>query len=162
MGLIKDSNDKATGNYGIRIAVISLLLAAAMTTSGTSSAQPYTISGTVTLVGGMASVTEVTLYLSGDASGYISPNPDGTYSFTTLLEGVYAVTPSLANYIFQPLARSYDPLSAHQTHQDFVGTYVAPGVVPTATVYGLLAVTAVVGVVGLKLLRGRNEGHLRT
>jgi len=86
----------------------------------------YSISGTVNLVGGAASVTDVTLTLSGDASQTISPNADGTYSFSGLEEGDYTVTASLAGYDFEPPSRSYAPLNADQIDQDFTGTYVPP------------------------------------
>ena len=84
----------------------------------------YSISGTVSLVGTTADVTDVTLTLSGDASQAISPSGDGTYSLTDLEEGTYTVTPSLAGYTWEPLQRDYDPLNADMTDQDFVGTFV--------------------------------------
>jgi WD40 repeat protein len=84
----------------------------------------YTISGTVTLVGGTGAVTDVTLTLTGDESQTISPSGDGTYSITDLEEGTYNVTPSLAGYLFEPIQRDYDPLNADMTNQDYVGTAV--------------------------------------
>jgi len=86
----------------------------------------YTISGTIELIGGAGSVTDVTLTLSGDASRTISPNADGTYSFSGLEEGNYTVTASLAAYDFEPATRSYTPLNSDQVDQDFTGTYVPP------------------------------------
>ena len=83
--------------------------------------QTYSISGTVTLFGGTASVTDVLLELTGDASDSISPNEDGTYAFSDLQAGNYAVIPSLEGYTFQPINRPYAPLVADQTEQDFLG-----------------------------------------
>jgi len=83
----------------------------------------YGISGTVTLEGGTASVTQVTMLLSGNAIATINPEEDGTYAFGTLLEGDYTVTPSLAEYVFEPVNRDYEPLNSNQVDQDFVGTY---------------------------------------
>ena len=88
----------------------------------------FDISGTVALVGGPDSVTDVTLTLSGDATDTTSPAADGTYSFTNLEDGDYAVTPSLGLYDFDPVSRPYSPLDSDQTGQDFTGTYVPPPV----------------------------------
>ena len=106
--------------------------------AGTYVPPTYGVSGTVTLVGGTATVEDVTLTLSGDANQTISPASDGTYSLTGLLEGVYTVTPSLENYSFEPTVRSYDPLNADQTGQDFTGTYVPP-------TYSISSTVALVG-----------------
>ncbi len=93
---------------------------------GTYTPETFSISGTVTLIGGAASVTDVTLILSGDASRTISPNADGTYAFTDLPVGNYIVVPSLPEYVFAPTNRQYAPLESDQTGQDFIGTYT-PG-----------------------------------
>jgi len=94
--------------------------------TGTYVPPTYGISGTVTLVGGSASVEEVTLTLSGALGDTTNPSSDGTYSFAALEEGTYTVTPSLDGYDFEPSSRSYDPLNTDQTGQDFVGTYIPP------------------------------------
>ena len=98
----------------------------------------YTISGTVTLVGGTASVEDVTITLSGDADDTTTPASDGTYSFTDLPVGTYSVEPTLSEYDFEPTDRQYDPLESDQTNQDFTGTYVPPtyGVSGTVTLIG--------------------------
>ncbi|RKY36092.1 MAG: hypothetical protein DRP73_03950, partial [Candidatus Omnitrophota bacterium] len=83
----------------------------------------YSISGTVTLQGGGADVTEVLLTLSGDASATTNPDAQGNYSFTGLSEGEYWVTPSLNKYRFEPPFRSYNPLNSDQTNQDYTGIY---------------------------------------
>ncbi|MCK5558349.1 MAG: carboxypeptidase regulatory-like domain-containing protein, partial [Candidatus Hydrogenedentes bacterium] len=93
----------------------------------------YSISGTVSLDGGTALVTDVTLALTGDDSQTTNPASDGTYSFTGLLEGTYTVTPSLVGYAFEPTQRDYEPLNSDQANQDFVGTHVPP---PTYSISG--------------------------
>ncbi|MCM8769446.1 MAG: hypothetical protein NC911_07255 [Candidatus Omnitrophica bacterium] len=84
----------------------------------------YSISGTVTLQGGGAAVTDVLLTLSGAANDTTHPAADGTYSFTGLTGGLnYTVTPTLNNYVFTPTNRSYTPLNANQTNQNFTGVF---------------------------------------
>ena len=59
----------------------------------------YTVSGTVS-----GDVQEgVTITLSGDSSATTITASDGTYSFTGLLSGSYAITPRLINYFFNPV-----------------------------------------------------------
>ncbi len=84
-----------------------------------SSIVTHSISGTVTLVGGSASVADVTLHLTGDATDSTHPAEDGRYSFSGLAEGNYTVTPVLAGCEFTPESISHAPLSSSHSGQDF-------------------------------------------
>ena len=65
----------------------------------------YTISGFVNDTSGPA-VAGVTITLSGASSGTTISNAGGYYSFSSLANGNYTVTPSLAGYTFSPASRS--------------------------------------------------------
>jgi len=112
----------------------TLELTATNVTNGT--AEEYSISGTVTLTGGTASVTDVTVELSGDDTQTVYPAADGSYTFTGLDEGSYTVTPSLDGYDFTPSSRSCPDLSSDQTDQDFTGELAQYEISGTVTLTG--------------------------
>lgn len=84
----------------------------------------YTISGTVT-VGG-AALPNVTITLSGGATGTTTTDESGNYSFTGLLNGDYTVTPSLTDYTFNPSSLNATIDAADITGQDFAATLALP------------------------------------
>jgi len=90
---------------------------------GTFTTGGYTISGNVSVTGGLCSATDVLLSLSGSASVSAHPDSQGNYSFTGVMTGSYTVTPSLAGYRFEPVNRSYPDISSHNSSQDFTGIY---------------------------------------
>jgi hypothetical protein len=81
----------------------------------------YTISGQVTRAcqahGG------VTVDLTGAEVLNTSTNVGGNYSFTNLLNGNYTVTPSLANFTFDPASRSVTIANASAGGRDFYSLY---------------------------------------
>ncbi|OGS21981.1 MAG: hypothetical protein A2252_00365 [Elusimicrobia bacterium RIFOXYA2_FULL_39_19] len=85
----------------------------------------YDISGTVTTSTSSA-LGGVTITLSGDSNGSTTTNGSGAYQFSTLPPGNYTVAPSLSNWSFSPVNRTYSGLGTNQTSQNFTGTYVIP------------------------------------
>lgn len=67
-----------------------------------SSAQTYTISGTISGAGG----PNATVKLTGAATATVTANSSGAYTFTGLLPGSYTVTPSKPLHLFIPGSRS--------------------------------------------------------
>ena len=79
----------------------------------------YTVSGTITSLGGGA-LSGVTVNLSGAATATQTTNAQGEFTFTNLAPGgTYTVTPALANFAFNPPSRTYGNLSASQTAATF-------------------------------------------
>ncbi len=81
----------------------------------------YAISGTVS--GSVAS--DVTVTLSGTASGTTTTGAGGTYSFGSLTNGSYTVTPTRSNYGFNPANRSVTVAGSSQSGQDFTSSAAA-------------------------------------
>jgi len=109
----------------------------------TATVAPYSISGTVS--GAVAS--SVTMTLSGAASKTTATATDGTYSFTTLANGSYIVTPSKSGYTFSPTRIPVTILGANQTGKNFTataGTYSISGYVYCAN-YGVAGVAITIG-----------------
>jgi uncharacterized repeat protein (TIGR02543 family) len=93
----------------------------------------YAISGTVS---GDAQAG-VTLTLAGAASATTTSGADGTYTFSNLADGSYAVTPTLAGHTFNPSSRSVTVSGANQPGQDFVAT--AAEFIAVGSVFEILA-----------------------
>ena len=91
----------------------------------TGTPQRYSISGTVTKIGG-GPLQGVTITLSGAGSGTTTTGPDGRYTLTGLAIGSYTVTPSLAGYTFNPPSRSVTISGADVCCIDFTATQI-PG-----------------------------------
>jgi len=70
---------------------------------GTDSEKKYSVSGTVT--SGGIGLPGVTMTLSGSWSGTTVTDANGNYGFGDLEWGTYAVTPTLAGYLFTPAFR---------------------------------------------------------
>lgn len=85
-----------------------------------TSAATYSISGTVS---GAAS-SGVTMTLSGVSSATVTTSSSGVYTFTGLVNGSYAVTPSLTIYTFSPTSAAVTISGANVTGTDF--TAIAP------------------------------------
>ncbi|MFL6231186.1 MAG: FG-GAP-like repeat-containing protein [Pyrinomonadaceae bacterium] len=89
----------------------------------------FSIGGSV-LDGGGAAVPDVTVTLTGSASGVATTAADGSYAFGSLLGGgSYTLTPSKFNFLFAPQSLSFNNLSGNAT-ANFTGTFVPP---PTPT-----------------------------
>ena len=90
--------------------------------AGAISIATYSISGTVRTRGGATPgvpVQNVTLTLSGAASGTTTTNSLGNYMFTGLSNGNYTVTPSQTGSTFTPVNRNVTINNANVTGQDF-------------------------------------------
>jgi hypothetical protein len=83
----------------------------------TSAVNPtYSISGKVS-----GDVKEgITITLSGDVSSIITTSGDGTYTFTGLAKGNYAVTPTLTDSTFSPLSKPLTIAGVNVTEVDFL------------------------------------------
>jgi hypothetical protein len=74
----------------------------------------YTISGSIR--NAIATpFNGLTVTLSGAQSATTTTDAQGNYSFANLPTGTYTVTPSGANYVFEPGSRTFTNLSANQT-----------------------------------------------
>jgi hypothetical protein len=88
--------------------------------SFTAAAIPtYSISGNVSAAGANATVT-----LTGSASGTISADSSGNFTFTGLPNGGYNVTPTKAGYTFTPASASSTVNGANVTGANFTATVV--------------------------------------
>jgi hypothetical protein len=88
-------------------------------TATVQTAQTYTVSGTISPAAG-GSGTTVTL--SGAATGATTANSSGAYTFTGLVNGTYAVTPSRTGYTFSPVSQSATINGANVTGLNFTAT----------------------------------------
>lgn len=84
--------------------------------------QTWSISGTIT----GAAVSGVTLTLSGAASASKVSTAAGAYTFDSLKDGAYTVTPALGGYTFAPPSSQVTVAGKDMTGIDFVATAVAP------------------------------------
>ncbi|MBI4915136.1 MAG: PPC domain-containing protein, partial [Acidobacteria bacterium] len=110
----------------------------------TSSAAPtYSISGTVS--GAIAA--GVTINLTGAATASTTTAADGTYSFSSLANGSYTVTPSRSGYTFSPTSTAVTISGANQTGKNFVATAVATYSI-SGTVSGAIATGVTVNLTG--------------
>ncbi len=81
----------------------------------------YTISGIVRDTAGTG-IANVSVSLSG--GGAYTTGADGSYLFADIPNGSYTVTPSLADYTFDPPSLSVTVAGANAANQDFTGTPV--------------------------------------
>jgi hypothetical protein len=84
------------------------------------SSPTHKLSGTVTLTG--AGFSGVTIKLAGSAVGSTTTDSNGNYNFTGLANGTYVVTPSLNNYIFNPVSTAIVISGANASNTNFVAT----------------------------------------
>lgn len=93
---------------------------------GTDQQQPpppgsYTISGTISLNG--AGLSGITVNVSGAAAASsTATNASGNYSFSGLPVGNYTITPTSADYTFDPASMPVTITSADQSGQNFTAT----------------------------------------
>ncbi|MDQ1591371.1 MAG: hypothetical protein QOG71_1998, partial [Pyrinomonadaceae bacterium] len=80
----------------------------------TGTLNAFAISGQI--LEGVTGLSGVTVTLSGSQSSTTTTDANGNYSFASLpAGGNYTVTPSLANYTFNPPSSTFNNLSANQT-----------------------------------------------
>jgi hypothetical protein len=84
----------------------------------------HSISGTVTL--SSTGLQGVTVTLSGAASASASTDAFGNYTFAGLVDGSYAVTPSMSGYTFSPSSSAQVVSGAHIKGVNFTATPVVP------------------------------------
>ncbi|MBI3610121.1 MAG: carboxypeptidase regulatory-like domain-containing protein [Nitrospirae bacterium] len=85
----------------------------------------YLISGTVTASG--TGLSGVTMTLTGAASSTAMTDANGNYSFSSLADGSYTVTPSLAGDTFSPVNQAVTVNGADVTGVNFTATAVGGG-----------------------------------
>jgi uncharacterized repeat protein (TIGR01451 family) len=86
----------------------------------------YTISGTVSALGG-GSLSGVTVALSGAGTGTQTTDAQGQFTFNNLAPGgTYTVTPALNNFTFNPQSRTYGNLNASQAAANFEAVSTEP------------------------------------
>ena len=91
---------------------------------GNSSTQPpppqtYNISGTISPAAGGSGAT---VTLSGAAGATTVTNASGSYTFSGLANGTYAITPSLTGYTFSPASQTATVSGANVTGINFTDT----------------------------------------
>src|SRR5271165_1007384 len=83
-----------------------------------STAQTYSISGTISGSGGSGA----TVTLSGASTATTTANTSGSYTFTGLLNGSYTVTPSKTGYVFTPASQAVTVNGANVSAVNFSST----------------------------------------
>jgi len=89
----------------------SVTVNGANATANFSSAQTFTISGTISGAGG----ANATVKLTGATTATVTANASGVYSFTGVTNGSYVVTPTNTGYLFTPATRSVTVNGANAT-----------------------------------------------
>ena len=103
----------------ILIGLIIALMSGCGHKSSKSSTPAYSISGTVTLSSGLG-LTNVTMTLSGTASKTTTTTVSGNYSFSSLVNGGYTITPTFPGYTFSPAFSSTTVSNSNVTGVDFI------------------------------------------
>lgn len=93
----------------------AVTVSGANTTANFTSAQTYSISGTVSGGGG------VTVSLTGAATATTVTNSSGAFTFSGLLSGTYTVQPKKSGMIFIPSSKSVTIKTANVTGVNFLG-----------------------------------------
>ncbi len=86
----------------------------------------FSITGTVSVSVSGALLDGVAMTLSGDSTGIETTGPKGVYSFSSLNNGSYSITPVLTGYAFSPTSRMVSINGASQL-EDFTATALVPG-----------------------------------
>ena len=99
----------------------------------------YSIAGSVS----GAVLSGVTITLSGGKSATATTSASGSYSFSSLANGSYTVTPSMAGYTFTPASLPVTISGANITSTNFVAT---ANTVPTYSIAGSVSGAVLSGV----------------
>ncbi|MCK9266921.1 hypothetical protein M0P98_08665, partial [bacterium] len=113
--------------------------------NGSFTVKGFTISGKISLQGGSGDVTDVNLSLLGTTSSSTTPDFQGNYIFTQLPLGNYTITPTLNNYVFTPLNKSYTNIFSDIPDANFTGLAFA-SVSGTITYSGVMTGKIYVGI----------------
>ena len=103
----------------IVLSIITLFVGCS-SSSSTTTPTTFSISGTVS--GAVSS--GVTITLSGTSSATTQTDANGNYSFSSLANGTYTVTPTLTGYTFTPTSSTKTVSGSSITAVDFVATIV--------------------------------------
>jgi hypothetical protein len=140
--------------YGYKFSPVSVTVALGATdvtgVNFTAIPNRFSVYGKVT---GAASVT---LSLSGTASKTATTASDGRYAFTSLVEGSYTVTPSLAGYTFSPASRSFSSVSTDISALDFAASAIPPPVSHSVTLSWTASTTPSID--GYRIYRATADG----
>jgi hypothetical protein len=111
----------------------AVTLNGANATANFSSAQLFSLSGTISGPGGPGA----TVSLTGASTATTTADGSGNYSFTGLLNGSYTVTPSKSGYVFTPASQSVTISGANLSAVNFSSSVtVASVVISPASVIG--------------------------
>jgi hypothetical protein len=89
----------------------------------------YTLSGSLSAAGGGATVT-----LTGPANATVTADATGAYSFPTLANGTYTVTPSKPGFSFSPASQSVRVNNANPPAADFTAAPLVPNAPSNITI----------------------------
>jgi len=78
----------------------------------------FSVSGYVRDSSGTA-VPEVAMVLSGDNAATVVTDANGYYILQNISSGTYTVSPSKADYTFNPVSRSYSPLNSNRQNENY-------------------------------------------
>jgi hypothetical protein len=98
-----------------------------VTPVGVAAPTTFALSGTITP---SAAGSGTTLSLSGSSTGTVTADANGNYSFSGLVNGTYAVTPSKPGFTFVPVSQSVAINEAAATGVNFTATSTTTGNTP--------------------------------
>ncbi len=122
------------GGYASTLTVSSLNATSAVVTvngAGIQSQNQYSIFGSIGIASGVVT-------LGGAATQSTSASSVGAYSFSTLANGVYTVTPTLTGYVFVPSSTSVTISGASAYGVNFQPFAVPPSAAATTLVFSLV------------------------
>jgi hypothetical protein len=121
----------------------------------------FSISGTISGAGGNGAAVS----LAGASSATTTANALGSYSFSGLANGSYAVTPSKSGFTFTPASQNVTVNGANVTANFATVSYTISGTISgaggngaTVTLTGAATVTATASSTGIYVFSGRTNG----
>jgi hypothetical protein len=102
--------------------LVLLCACAGVTSPGPSSSATYSISG---IISPASAGNGTTVSLSGRTSASTAGNSSGNYSFSGLVNGTYAVTPSRSGYTFSPTEQTVSVNGSDVSGIDFTSSQQA-------------------------------------
>ncbi len=131
------------------------------TVNFTSVVRTYTLSGTISGAGGAGA----TVFLTGTASGSVTANASGVYSFPAVANGSYTVTPSHAGFSFTPVSSAVTVNGSNVTANFSTVTYTISGSISGVgissvkiTLTGPTNATVTTGIFGVFTFSGLTNG----
>jgi len=111
---------------------ITINSAHAMSVNFTSASATFSLSGTIGGPGGPGA----TVSLTGTSTATTTANGSGNYTFTSVINGSYSVTPSNGSYVFSPSSQSSTVNGANVSGVNFISLTVASVTVNPTSVLG--------------------------